>query len=729
MAASQQTALSRAHGWLERLKLTPHEHTPPANTPAERRRWLMLMLAGWLTMAGALLAASSLLSNPLLLAELAVVIALAFPVAWRLHFSEMPRFWPNWITFLTALILGIIHWRLGLFTGGASDSGLLLSYRTLVGLFYWVMAFRAFAIRNVRDLTQTALPAISGLLLVLIASPGTTAIAGTVLVLAGTLALLAGEHSSRRMEQIDEIIPATRRRGGRWRPRVNSWVSLLLAAAVAATILAAVAARIEPSNPAGNWLRRQLAWRLARLMIGEGRMPYAPGRSLELGGSAPTPQDRLMLTLRAETGMKVRTAAYDIYRGRVWQQSGSEWTRLRSSDGAWDLPETETFGLSSEVTDELEVELTSGYAFLGTLPVPWCPSRVDLDVPSLRFNQSGQVMFRGYLLPGEGYTATVKMPDAIQAPPGTPPPPRVGMENALQVPDNVPERVRRLTEEIVADTGGTPAEIAIALESHLRMEYEYDLETPGLPPGEDFVDHFLFVSERGWCNHYASAMVIMLRIAGIPARLAAGFTAGEYIPERDVYEIRDQDAHAWAEVFLPDTGWIDFDPTPTLTEEEDATVSGGVRESLGAAGLLIEDVGRWLRAHLWATVGIVLALVALGVGGTFAARWYYRRLRPLRAGAPADQRIIHAYRQSLRWLDGQGLERPRSAAPWEFYAVAARQRPSLAPELRTLTAAYTRARFSAEAPEEAVVRETETALARLRDLIFNPQPDEEAAQG
>jgi len=729
MAASEQTALSRAYGWLDRHKFTPHEHTPPANTLAERRRWLMLMLAGWLTMAGALLAAATLLSNPLLLAELAFVIAVAYPVAWRLHFSDMPRFWPNWITFLAALILGIIHWRLGLFTGGATTSGLLLSYRTLVGLFYWVMAFRAFAIRTVRDLTQTALPAISGLLLVLIASPTPAAIAGTVLVLAGTLALLAGEQTTRRMEQIDEIIPAERRRGGQWRPRVNSWVSLLLAAAVAATILAAVAARVEPSNPAGQWLRRQLAWRLARLMIGEGSMPYAPGRSLELGGSAPEPRDRLMLTLRAETAMKVRTAAYDIYRGRTWQQGESEWTRLRSPDDTWNLPGPENFGLSSEVTDELEVEITPGYAFLGTLPVPWCPRRVTLGVPSLRYDQAGQISFNGHLLPGESYSATVMMPDAIQAPPGAPRPPRVGLENALQLPDELPQRVRGLTQEIIADTGGTPTETALAIESHLRTEYTYDLETPGLPPGADFVDHFLFVSKRGWCNHYASAMVVMLRIAGIPARLATGFTSGEYVPERDVYEIRDQDAHAWAEVYLPDTGWIDFDPTPALEEEEDTTVSEGVLESLGEVGLLIEDIAQWLRAHLWMSIAIALLIVAVAVGGTFGARWYYRRLRPLRTGAAADERIIHAYRQSLRWLAGDGIERPRSAAPWEFCGIAAEQRPSLAPELQTLTAAYTQARFAAHAPSEALVSEAEAALSRLRDAIFSAQPDEEAAHG
>jgi transglutaminase-like putative cysteine protease len=691
----------------------------------------MLMLAGWLTMAGALLAASTLLDNWLLLAELAAVITLAFPVVWRLHFSEIPRFWPNYATFFAALIIGLIHWRLGLFSGGDVDSRLVLSYRTLVGLFYWVMAFRAFAIRNVRDLTQTALPAISGLLLVLIASPTATAVAGTTLVFAGTLAMLAAEHASHRMDRIDEVVEADRVRGGRWRPRVNSWVSLLLAAAVAATILAAVAARVEPSNSAGRWLRRQLAWRLARLMIGERSMPYSPGQTLELGGSAPEPQDRLMLTLEAETGMKVRTAAWDIYRGRSWEQSERDWTRIRAREVAdsWELPEPEHFGLSSSVTDPLPVTITPSFPFLGTLPIPWCPNELELDVPSIRYDRSGMIMFNGHVQPGDSYTALVHMPDAVSAPPGAPPPPEVDLENALQLPEDLPDRVRDLTEQIVAETEGRPVQIAIALESHLRTEYEYDLETPGMPEGADFVDHFLFVSQRGWCNHYASAMVVMLRIAGIPARLATGFTSGQYVAAREVYEIRDQDAHAWAEVYLPDTGWIDFDPTPAEEEEEEeATTSESVFEGLGEVGLWLEDAGQWLRTNIALTAALLVALTLLAVGATVGVRWYRRRLRPLRAGAGPSERAIHAYRQSLRWLAGSGIERPRSAAPWEFYQMAARQRPALAGDLQLLTEAYTRARFGPQGPPEGLAGEVEEALARIRETIFSPQPEEGTAQ-
>ncbi len=716
--------LRGAYDWLDRHRFTPHPHYPPEETTAERRRWLLLMLAGWLTMAGALLASSTLLESRLLLIELSVLVAAAFPLAWRLHFSRMPRFWPNYATFFIALILGIIHWRLGVFTGGAQDSQLLLSYRTLVGLFYWVMAFRAFAIRTVRDLTQTALPAVSGLLLVLIASPTPTAIAGTALVFAGTLAMLAGEHAAQRSNEIDETADRAQVRGGKWRPKVNSWVSLLLAAAVAAVILAGVATRIDSSNRAGQWLRRQLAWRIARLMIGRGSTPYASGRTLELGGPGPTPRDRLMLTLESEVGMKVRTATYDIYRGRSWEQSEREWTRMRTPTNVWDLPSSERFGLSPAVTEKIEVTITAGHSFLGTLPVPWCPDNIALEVPSIRYDRTGMIMFNGHILPGDSYTATVATPDAISAPPGSPRPPDVDLQTTLQVPDALPSRVRKLTEDIVAETEGRPVGIALAIEDHLS-QYPYDLEAPPTPQGRDFVDHFLFSSKRGWCNHYATAMVVMSRIAGIPARLATGFTAGEWVPERNAFEIRDQDAHAWAELYLPDTGWIDFDPTPLEEQEEESTAGEGLRERGAGIGAFFIEVGQRLRANLQLAAGLAVLVAAIVAGAILLARWYRRRLRPLRPGADRAERIIHAYRQALRWLARDEIVRPESAAPWEFYEEVARRRPRLAGELAVLTASYVRARFSTDQPPDSLANDTEQSLARLREAIFSPDPDEE----
>ena len=721
--AAAASVLQRFGEFARRRRFAPFPHTPPEDTPAERRRWLGLMVACWLTMAGALIAATALIDSTLLLVELGLIVLAAFPVVWRLHFSTMPRFWPNQLTFLVALVLGMIHWRMGVFTGGEDMRGLVVSYRALVSVFYWIMAYRAFAIRTVRDLTQTALPAISGLLLVLTAAPGAVAIVGTALVIGGTLALLAAEHSAARLDGIDERIPAGRVRSGSWRPTVNSWLSLLLAAAVAAIIIAALAARYQPSNELARSLRRQLAWRLARLIIVEEAMPWAAQPTLGLGGPAPSPQDRLMLIVRCETPVKPRTGVYDIYEGSRWEQSEREWRRVRRLGRVWRLPPLPEMGTAAVATDVVDVEITSAYGFLGLLPVPYYPQEIDVDLPSLRVDRAGMVSFTGHVLPGDTYTARVAMPAAVTTPAGSPRPAPTDMTFALQVPDSVPTRVHRLAERIVADTNAQVTTTrVIAIENYLRdpANFTYDLEAPWLPEGRDYVDHFLFTSRRGYCNHFATAMAVMVRSLGIPARLATGFTAGQYQEDRDVYEIRDQDAHAWVEVFLPDTGWVDFDPTPDIdTEAPPAGTRGAIaaaRESLGAAAA-------WLAAHAVLVAALAVLLAAAIVGATAAARWHRRQLRPLRPGAPARDRVIHAYRQALRLLARAGLTRPPSAAPWEFQRVTAGQAPPLAQELALLTAKYVGARFAAGAPPAGDAQAAEAALMRLRDAVLEFDAD------
>jgi len=709
--------------------LRPEPFRPPSETPEERRRWLGLMVAGWMTMLGPILASTALIGSTLLVIELGVIVLAAFPLVWRLHFSTFPRLWPNQIAFFSALILGIIQWRLGVFTGGVAVAGLALSYGTLVALFYWVMAFRAFSLRNLRDLTLTALPAYSGLLLILISAPTLAAVVGTALTMGGTLVLLAGEHMEERRRRVDEVIPRERVRGGRWRPTVNSRLSLILAAAVAATIIAAVATRIEPSNTAGRWLRRQLAWRLARLMIREGESPHFADWSLQLGGPAPKPRDRLMLVMKSEAPVKVRTAVYEIYDGRSWRQNERTWERIRAQDGTWRMPPMRELGLAPEVTSPLDVELTVGYGFLGVMPIPWCARTIRADVPSLRVDRSGMVAFNGHLVPGDTYSAEIALPSAVSAPPGSRPVSHVSMENALQLPASLPERVRRLARKIAQETGAEgPAPVAMAIEGHLRRTYEYDLQAPELPEGMDFVDHFLFISRAGYCNHYASAMAVMLRSLGIPARLVTGFTAGEYKPSRAVFEIRDQDAHAWVEVFLPTAGWIDFDPTPAQEADEGA-VAQGMRKGLSGIGDALRAVGSWVGRHAIKVVAVVLTLLIITLAALLVARWSRRRIRPLRPGADARERILYAYAQALRWLAGRGLGRPASAAPWEFVQIAGRRAPALVEDLAVVTEHYVQARFAPATPGEGAAAATEDALRRLRELIFSSEGELDATRG
>src|SRR5438270_373708 len=116
----------------------------------------------------------------------------------------------------------------------------------------------------------------------------------------------------------------------------------------------------------------------------------------------------------------------------------------------------------------------------------------------------------------------------------------------------------------VADKVTNPYDKAEALESWLRSPpFQYTAQVKATPPGRDPVDYFLFDLKQDFCEYFASAMVVMLREDGIPARLVEGFTTGQFDSTTAQYVVREQDAHAWVEVYFPQYGWIEFEPTPS----------------------------------------------------------------------------------------------------------------------------------------------------------------------
>ena len=108
---------------------------------------------------------------------------------------------------------------------------------------------------------------------------------------------------------------------------------------------------------------------------------------------------------------------------------------------------------------------------------------------------------------------------------------------------------------------GTDLERARAMERRLRTDYAYTLEMPSQKSADPLAD-FLFTRRRGYCEYFASAMAVMLRSIGVPARIATGFQSGLYNPITGLWVIRASDAHAWVEAWIPGNGWTTFDPTP-----------------------------------------------------------------------------------------------------------------------------------------------------------------------
>jgi len=133
-------------------------------------------------------------------------------------------------------------------------------------------------------------------------------------------------------------------------------------------------------------------------------------------------------------------------------------------------------------------------------------------------------------------------------------------EEYLQLPDDFSAQIRALAFEITA-AYDNPYDKAAAITNYLRTEIQYKPSITFPEQPVDPLEYFLFDIKQGFCNYYASAETLMLRSIGIPARLAVGFAQGEVNLQNTFYTVRERDAHAWPEVYFPNYGWVEFEPT------------------------------------------------------------------------------------------------------------------------------------------------------------------------
>ena len=134
------------------------------------------------------------------------------------------------------------------------------------------------------------------------------------------------------------------------------------------------------------------------------------------------------------------------------------------------------------------------------------------------------------------------------------------MEQYLALPSSVPQRVQTLAHELTDGLGNDYDKIK-ALERYLA-QFTYTLTPEAIPDGADFVDHFLFTGQEGYCTYYASALAVMGRSIGIPTRYVEGFALPEEQNENGGYTVTNAQAHAWAEAYFPEFGWVLFEATP-----------------------------------------------------------------------------------------------------------------------------------------------------------------------
>ena len=264
------------------------------------------------------------------------------------------------------------------------------------------------------------------------------------------------------------------------------------------------------------------------------------------------------------------------------------------------------------------------------------------------------------------------------------------MVKYTQLPAELPQRVRDLASQLTAGAD-TPYDKAMAIENYLKtLNYSLEVEPP--PYNADGVDHFLFTLREGYSEYFGSAMTVMLRSEGIPARLATGYTVGDKLPNHDVYIVTDSHSHAWVEVFFPTYGWIALEPTPGSSiplafipapdpealianlagvpgldllcdEEDDDDCEDGIDRSQSAGDGSTEGLVPWTTRLAQALPWIIALLVVAIAGGSLGWLFWRRFLTPstdpqvtfrqlaflggLSAMGPANHQTPYQYRRRL----------------------------------------------------------------------------------
>ena len=297
------------------------------------------------------------------------------------------------------------------------------------------------------------------------------------------------------------------------------------------------------------------------------------------------------------------------------------------------------------------------------------------------------------------------------------------VDRYLQLPNTFPQRVKDLARQIVAEAGATtPFDQASAIEQYLRANITYNEKIPGPRPGQDGVDYVLFEARAGYCDYYAASMATMLRSLGVPARVAIGYARGQFEPQGGVYRVRERDAHSWVEVFFPDYGWIEFEPTAaqplinrpvSVAGAEDAGPTGPIStpqprddERLNRFGELEEDpflsgdpsttFVRSLPRNVALLVLGLAGLVVLAVGGLYV--FENRGLRGVRGTRWAYARLVRL----SRWL---GLRLRPHQTPFEQAAVLGEAAPASRQAIDSITDDFVRETFGRDASGSERVRQ------------------------
>ncbi len=300
----------------------------------------------------------------------------------------------------------------------------------------------------------------------------------------------------------------------------------------------------------------------------------------------------------------------------------------------------------------------------------------------------------------------------------------------LSLPETVSPRTVSLALQLT-ETASNPLEKARVLENFVRTTIAYDENVPAPPEDADLVDYVLFERQRGYCEYYASAMAVMLRSVGVPARVAVGFYPGDYDAAQNGTVYRQKNAHAWVEVFFPDYGWISFEPTasrplmengsagslePTTPEATPPAPDAALEQSTPPAGqgdaatpaaplpLATQPEGESGPGWAW-PVGIAATIVA-GLAGFGWLLWTL----PMRGAAPSSAPFLRLRRLG-RFL---GVPPAPTETPREYGRSFTTAVPAAREHVARIVTAYELDQFGPDPADNRLVSTAAVAWRAIR---------------
>ena len=451
-----------------------------------------------------------------------------------------------------------------------------------------------------------------------------------------------------------------------------------------------------------------------------GYFGFSPTVDLRLRGRL---DDAIVMRVRATHLLNWRALVFDTYTGTGWEISDR---RLSQYEGSPPMTlvhdRDEVFSYARrpvQVTQTFHIEQEQPNVVFAAALVE------QLYVPTGRIyrDRYGSIRLPGTLKPGMVYSAVSRtlIPDAGRLRGADGQAPRHLQDTYLRLPP-LPARIGALAHALTSEQP-TVYDRVMAINRYLWQHYRYDLSIPPQRRSGDAVDYFLFEERRGYCEQFASAMIVLLRSAGIPARLVTGYAPGTLNPLTGLLEVRNSDAHAWVEVFFTGVGWVEFEPTPGFM---DTAALGG--PTLGR--WVWQDIAAWLRSRtaaiasrsrdaatlaalgaavrVAAWIGFVLVSV-VAVGGIRRAR-AGRSTRMARTSA-----LLDIYTTMCAVLARHGMRRDPSETVGEYRRRVESHRDL--PEVDALSGVIEAVAYGGIAPDAALVQAARVHLDGLRTRL------------